>query len=141
MSFAKSILLLEDDPDDLENFEQALTEYASDCELTVVSNGATFMQLINQLNPPDIIVLDLNVPRITGLDCLRQIRLQSALDMVPIYILTGSRNLLEKEKCMAAGVTKYFTKPIDFSATKLIVKEICETILHIFPPDLRLTNK
>jgi CheY-like chemotaxis protein len=138
---AKSILLLEDDADDLENFEQALTEYTSDYELTVVSNGAIFMQLINQLTPPDIIVLDLNVPRITGLDCLSQIRCRKALDMVPVYILTGSRNFLEKEKCVAAGATKYFTKPFDFSTTKLIVKEICDTILNIFPPDLRLSNR
>ena len=121
---AKSILLLEDDPDDLESFENALTEYSHDYELTVVKNGETFLQLISQLTPPDIIVLDLNVPRITGLDCLRQIRLQKALDLVPVYILTGSRNLLEKEKCLAAGVTKYFIKPISFSATKNIVNEI-----------------
>jgi len=133
---AKSILLLEDDTDDFEIFEHALGEYSAGYELTMVKDGHSLLQLLNHLAPPDIIVLDLNVPRVTGMDCLKKIRLRQSLDAIPVYVLTGSSDPLEMENCLAAGATKFFIKPINYSATKIIVKEICGHLPGLAPANL-----
>jgi CheY-like chemotaxis protein len=118
-----AILLVEDNPADVRITERALKESAVGVELIVVRDGQEAIDyLLRQggqaANPdwrcPDLILLDLNLPRLTGQEVLRRIRATEALRAVPVVVLTTSRRLEDVQELYAAGANTYIEKPRDF---------------------------
>ncbi len=121
----KSILLVEDDPDDIELFRIALTETNPDYQLTIVKNGNSLVNILNEIKIPDIIVLDVNLPQISCEKCLKEIRLQEKLHKVPVVILTGYSKADYIKECLSNGASRYYIKPTTFDDIKHVVAEIC----------------
>jgi two-component system response regulator len=111
-----SILLVEDNPGDAGLVREALEEHATDCELTLVTDGESAIQFIRAIDGqavpcPNLIILDLNLPRRTGREVLEFMRANSWCSHVPIVILSSSDGRKDREDASRLGATKYIRKP------------------------------
>lgn len=124
MQEGKIILLVEDNPDDIELTRRALKKNNIANELLVASDGVTALDYlfgtgsyagrdITQL--PSLILLDLKLPKVDGHEVLRQIRSDERLKYLPVVILTSSREHEDLVKAYQNGATSYIRKPVDFN--------------------------
>ena len=74
---------------------------------------------------PDMVLLDLNLPRTLGIDVLREARTYARCDAVRFVILTTSDSLADRERCLASGADEYLTKSSDFDAYVQAAKSAC----------------
>ncbi|MEO7047617.1 MAG: response regulator [Ferruginibacter sp.] len=121
----KHILIADDDQDDILLFENALEETCPDLKLTSANNGQTLLNLLKKISTPDAILLDLNMPKKNGKECLVEIRSNKEFNHVPIIILTTSANEADKAYCLSRGANQYYVKPSSFQGLKSIVQSIC----------------
>lgn len=122
MAALRPILLAEDNPNDVELTLTALRSLQLANELVVVNDGAQVMDFLHRRNAfaarastlPAVILLDLKMPRVDGLETLRLIRADPELRALPIVILTSSREETDIVKSYRLGVNSYVVKPVDF---------------------------
>ncbi|MDP4211629.1 MAG: response regulator [Bacteroidota bacterium] len=123
-SYVRRILLADDDEDDCLLFKEALEELSISASLTIVHNGEQLIQwLIENEQIPDVLFLDLNMPRKNGFACLSEIKQIAKLKDLPVIILSTSFdqntiNLLHKN-----GARHYFKKPNEFSQLKILIEK------------------
>lgn len=110
----KSILLIEDDELDVESFKRVLGKLDFDVELKVAFNGEDALEKINNHNIPDLILLDLNMPRMNGIEFLQHLRKKPQYNNVKIYVITTSNEEEDRRKTEALGVSGYIIKPLNF---------------------------
>lgn len=119
---AKKIFLTDDDADDCLLFSEALQEVAGDSQtqLTIASDGVKLMQVLDQTVPPapEIIFLDLNMPRKNGFECLDEIRNDPKLKDIPVVIFSTSSNKDVVERTYQQGANYYICKPQSYSVLK-----------------------
>jgi len=129
------ILLAEDKRGDVLLVSEALAAHNIPHELQVASDGAEAMDFVTRMGKPgeapcpDILLLDLNLPRIDGHEILREFRRHPACATTPVIILSSSDRPRDREKVSELAVTRYFKKPTRFDAfIKLgaIVREAIE---------------
>jgi len=128
----KRILLAEDDPRDVELIMTALADYNLANEVVVTYDGEeTLNYLYNrgkfQGRPggnPAVVLLDLKMPKVNGLEVLRQIRQDDQLKMTPVVVLTSSREEKDWVESYRLGVNAYVVKPVDFHEFVNAVKEL-----------------
>lgn len=124
------ILLVEDNPGDVELRLEALKEAKVPNNVTVVMDGLDAMDLLlkqgKYLNAtsPDLIFLDLNLPRKNGCEILIEIKETPSLKMIPVIIMTTSKDELDISRAYDAHANCYITKPIDFDKFFEIFKSI-----------------
>lgn len=116
MKSDKPLLLVEDDEVDVLTVRRALRDLEVENELLVASNGEEALELLRDRagDRPALILLDLNMPRMNGLEFLRQARKESLVQGVPVVVLTTSRqdqDILEGFELAVAG---YMVKPVDY---------------------------
>lgn len=124
-SIPKSIVLVEDDPEDVELFQSALEDTDPYCQLITAKDGNGLMNLLEEIPTPDLIVMDVNLPRKSGKECLEEIRSKKQFDQVPVIILTSYQNPRYIDSCLRNGATRYYIKPATFNDIKKVVQEIC----------------
>lgn len=109
----KLIYLAEDDLDDCEMFEEALNLIDTHYRLSIFNDGEKLMQqlLTVQTIIPDLIFLDLNMPRKTGWECVKEIRAKEQFNPVPIIILTTSCSDEDISKLKKSGANMFIVKP------------------------------
>jgi CheY-like chemotaxis protein len=122
----KNVVLADDDREDIEIFQLALEETCPDIKLAVAEDGDDLLHLLSNTAVPDLIVLDINMPRKSGRECLKEIRSQKIYDGVPVIILSTSSHKDDISYCLSMGANRYFTKPPNFAEVKKLVEEICE---------------
>jgi two-component system response regulator len=124
MKQAHAILLVEDNPADVKITQRALRESGAPVELIVVRDGQEAVDyLLRQgahahaadWRSPDLILLDLNLPGMTGHQVLERVRSEPCLRAVPVVVLTTSRRQEDIQKMYASGANTYIEKPQDFS--------------------------
>lgn len=108
--------MIEDNPADVLLVCEALEEHNVDCELLVASDGEKAVQFIEQASTssepcPDLILLDLNLPKHSGFEVLRGIRASSALQRVRVVILSSSGAPEDREETARLGISAYIRKP------------------------------
>jgi CheY-like chemotaxis protein len=109
---ALKILLVEDDQDDVELMEDALRDNEIDFHMDVVRQGDKVIPYLQACkNFPNVILLDLNLPKMHGREILSRIKLSSEFKHIPVAILTTSSSQAEKEFCLSAGAAHFLTKP------------------------------
>jgi two-component system response regulator len=114
-SSAEPILLVEDNPDDVELTRDALTENKIANPLIVASDGAEALQYLETANPlPRVVLLDLKLPKIDGLDVLRAMRQNERTRDLPVVVLTTSREESDLVESYRLGANSYVRKPVDF---------------------------
>lgn len=134
------ILLVEDDPGDVELTREGLREATMLVNLHVVDDGEKALKFLRKEPPyaeavrPDIVLLDLNMPRKDGKEALREIKGDPALRSIPVVVLTTSEAEADIAACYDLGVNCYITKPISFAAfTKVVamIEEFWFTIVRM----------
>jgi CheY-like chemotaxis protein len=122
MSTLRPILLAEDNPNDVELTLTALRGLKLANEIVVVNDGEEVFDFLYRKNkfatraavPPAVILLDLKMPRVDGLEALRRIRADGDMRALPIVILTSSREESDLVKGYQLGANGYVVKPVDF---------------------------
>jgi DNA-binding response OmpR family regulator len=114
------IVVVEDNPMDVKLFEIALAEVGLEYELTVFSDGGDALSWAQSpgentgaSRPPDLAVVDLNLPKYSGLDILSTMRRTSELSKVPVLVLSSSASMRDVARVRAFENTAYMTKPAD----------------------------
>jgi CheY-like chemotaxis protein len=118
------ILLAEDDPDDRMLTRRALVESRMETTFAAVKNGEELMQYLRQegayaegeASRPDLILLDLNMPRKDGREALREIKSDAELRRIPVVVLTTSEAEQDILQSYDLGVNAFMTKPVTFDA-------------------------
>jgi len=122
MNQIKRILLVEDDPQDVELILTALEEYRLTNGVDVVRDGAEALDYLyrrgkfqtRDRSNPAVVILDLKLPKVSGLEVLRKVKADEQLRLVPIVVLTSSREEQDLVASYQLGVNAYAVKPVDF---------------------------
>jgi DNA-binding response OmpR family regulator len=126
------ILLVEDDPKDTELTLTALDEYNLTNEVVVARDGEEALDYLycrgkfqaRTSDNPAVLLLDLKLPKIDGLEVLKQIKSDQKLKMVPVVVLTSSREERDMVASYNLGVNAYVVKPVDFHEFVNAIKEL-----------------
>lgn len=132
MQNPKTILLVEDNPRDVELTLEAISELKFGSHVAVVHDGIETMEYLHyegkfKLRPkelPAVILLDIKMPRMDGIEVLKSIRKDLSLRSLLVVMLSSSREKTDLQKCYESGANAYVVKPVDFN-------EFLETIKHI----------
>lgn len=114
------ILLVEDSVDDEDLMRLALAEIGSDAEILAVRDGGEALDCIDRMNRPDapqlprLVLVDVNLPKVSGIDVVRHLRAGPRTRFVPAVMLTTSRQESDLLAAYAAGASSYIQKPVDF---------------------------
>jgi two-component system, chemotaxis family, response regulator Rcp1 len=128
------ILHVDDNPSDLQLTEMAFDEIGGDVKYHgVVDCERAFQYLIHRAEtkgvpPPDLVVLDLNMPKMDGFEFLRRLRRHEELRKLPVVVLTTSRLPQDVNECNTLGIQAYFVKPSSFSDLIAIARAILDQI-------------
>jgi CheY-like chemotaxis protein len=126
---ARTILLVEDNPDDEMLTLRALKKSNIVNEITVAHDGAEALELIfsqasNGEPLPGLILLDLKLPKVDGLEVMRKIRADERTSIIPVVILTGSRLDEDILAGYRGGANAYVRKPVNFAEFAEVVKTL-----------------
>jgi CheY-like chemotaxis protein len=134
MKMTQKIMLIDDDSDDQELFCEAILDIDSSIEaVTAVSATEAFEKLVDDRVLPAVIFLDINMPVISGWECLKRIKQNPQLSSIPVIMYSTSPHDREKETAQRLGAWGLVTKPSDFETLKLTFKEIIEHLARATP--------
>ncbi len=124
--------MADDDQDDWLVIGEAMNEVDPDVELVFAQNGEELVTMLNKHhsdhNLPSLIILDMNMPRLTGTQTLQRIKGDDRFKNIPVIIYSTSVNAIEKTKCFELGAIDYLSKPMSFSESI----EIARTMREVF---------
>ena len=107
-----SILLVEDDPDDVELMIQALHDNNVPYRMETISQGDKVVPHLERCEKlPDVVVLDLNLPKLHGREILSRLKALPRLQRLPVVILTTASSQQERDQCLRLGADLFITKP------------------------------
>lgn len=124
-----NIVLADDDEDDRLFFKEAIEQLNLNSDLNLVENGNELMKYLEDLNSPlpDLVFLDLNMPRKGGLECLREIRTSKKLKGLTVAIYSTSSSEEDIEECFVRGANVYINKPNNFESLKSVLLKVIST--------------
>jgi CheY-like chemotaxis protein len=138
------ILMVEDDPKDVELTMTALEGYNLANEVIVTRDGEEALDYLyrrgkyttRSSDHPAVILLDLKLPKVDGLEVLRQVKSDVNLQMIPVVVLTSSREERDLVSSYKLGVNAYVVKPVDFHEFVNAIKElgVFWAIINAAPP-------
>jgi len=119
------IVLADDDTDDCMFFQDALEELPVSVSVTIVNDGVELMRYLsrNLDNLPDLLFLDLNMPRKTGFECLTEIKEDEKLKELPVIIYSTSLDVEVLNVVYEKGAFGYIRKPGDYTQLKKVIHE------------------
>lgn len=128
----KTILLVEDNPQDVELTIEALSSHKLANNVVAVNDGVEAMEYLNcegkfinrPKTNPAVILLDIKMPRMDGIEVLTAIKSDNKLKTIPIVMLTSSREEPDLKRCYDIGVNAYVVKPVNFKEFIDAVSEI-----------------
>ena len=131
-----SIFLVDDDHDDHVFFHAALKKIQISCSLTSIYDGTELFNILlkkenhsnSTLETPDVIVLDINMPKLNGFEILQKVKSDAKLKSIPVYVLTTSQSLEETKMALDFGAKGFYTKPQDPEKLRQIIAEILITL-------------
>lgn len=131
-SSALQIFLAEDNPGDVRLIREALKLHGLVCDLHVFEDGEKALSFVDRVSDPaavcpDLILLDLNLPKTDGRDILRQIKQVTRMKAVPVVVLSSSESPHDRAEVTSLGADRYVRKPTnldEFMAIGAIAKEL-----------------
>jgi len=132
MSELRRILLAENDPRDVELTLKGLAEYRLTNEVFTVNNGEEALDYLYRRGRfsqrpeglPAVILLDLKMPLVSGLEVLRELKADERLRQIPVVVMTSSREDCDLKECYRLGVNAYVVKPLAFQEFVEAVKTV-----------------
>jgi CheY-like chemotaxis protein len=145
MNELRSILLAEDNAKDVELTLEALSEHNLANQVTVVKDGVEAMEYLHcegkyklrKAGNPAVVLLDIKMPRMDGIEVLQAIRNDPVLKMLPVVMLTSSREEPDLKRSYELGANAYVVKPVDFQDFIEAVKQvgIFWAVINEMPPE------
>jgi len=143
----RTILLAEDNSKDVELTLEAMVENKLANQIIVVRDGVEALEYLRregkyklrEAGNPCVILLDIKMPRMDGIETLRNIRSDTALKRIPVVMLTSSRAETDIINTYELGVNAYVVKPVSFQQFIEVVKQIGSfwTVINELPPEAR----
>ncbi len=125
MSNAIQILQVEDDQDDIELMQQAFEDNGFRINLKTIKQGDMVLPYLESSpTPPDIILLDLNIPKMHGREVLKALKNTGNFKEIPVIILTTSSSPEDMDYCLSLGADRYIPKPATIEGFKETVTAI-----------------
>ncbi len=131
MPSERVILLVEDDPDDVAFIERILKKSSAECGIVVARDGEEAMNClfggdnVEAMNEvPQFVLLDLRLPKISGLDVLRRIRSDSRTKLLPVVILSCSDEEKDMLEGYSLGADSYIRKPVSFKELSEVIRQL-----------------
>src|SRR5271157_1611826 len=126
---ALELLLVEDNPDDVELTLHIFKKYKLANNIKVVRDGAEALDFLlgSAASPPcfpKVVLLDLKLPKLNGIELLEKIRSDPRTKLLPVVVLTSSREDRDLTRCYALGVNSYIVKPVDFNQFSEAVRQL-----------------
>jgi chemotaxis family two-component system response regulator Rcp1 len=126
---ALSILLVEDSPSDVRLIREALKETPLDVDITVARDGEEAMEHLRRVEQglqfrPDLVLLDLNLPKKNGREVLAEVKSSPTLKQIPVLVMTSSRADEDVMQAYTLNANCYITKPIDLNEYLAVVQAI-----------------
>ena len=119
------LLLIDDDVDDELIFREIIEEISPDIECISAHNGLEGLnKLAGMQAPPAMIFLDLNMPFISGWECLERIRKDQRTSRIPVVIMTTSDNQADEKRALELGGSAFVTKTSDLSSLRQIIRKM-----------------
>jgi len=127
------ILLVEDTDDDAELTVRALKKRGLANAVVRVSDGAEALDYLyatgahagrDRQHLPQVILLDLRLPKLSGIEVLRRIKADERLRLIPVVVLTSSQEEVDLADCYRLGVNSFVTKPVEFDEFARVVGEL-----------------
>lgn len=109
-----SVLFIEDDVVETMKMNRAIKKLKADPEIMEAKNGEEALEILNQNVLPDIILLDLNMPKINGIEFLSILKKDERLRYIPTIVLTTSNNYKDVLECYKIGIAGYILKPLKY---------------------------
>jgi CheY-like chemotaxis protein len=130
LNFSPCVFVADDDEDDRFLIHKAFSQINPECRLYFLTDGSELLKALNKTSIlPSLIVLDLNMPNLNGLETLMLIRRNSKYDSVPIAMLTTSSDTADRERAYELKVNEFITKPTDHTSLKVIASKLREQYL------------
>jgi len=150
MEEKRTILLVEDNPDDVELTLRALKQYHVRNEITVVRDGAEALDYLFATGAyadrdasvlPAVVILDLKLPKVDGLEVLQRVRADERTKLVPVVVLTSSKEERDMVNSYKFGANSYVQKPVDFNQFIEAARQLglYWLVINEPPPRLRRT--
>lgn len=143
----KYILYADDDKEDQDMFAETLKEIAADVSVLFVSDGDSVRDFLYELQPgsilPCLILLDMNMPKLNGVDTLKRLKSSSVFNKVPVILFSTSVDPINQENALSLGAIEFVRKPVKYSEFGQVVLRFvdhCEMV----PPrteELKTTMK
>ena len=119
------VLLVEDNPSDVELTLRALQKRNLANRVVVARDGVEALQLLERAEaPPKVVLLDLKLPKLNGLEVLRRMKSDDRTKRIPVVVLTSSHEEPDVEETYRLGVNSYIVKPVDFESFASAVAEV-----------------
>ena len=124
-------MVIDDDEDDRFFIELALRYEPNPCRVLSASGGQQALDLLAQLpTPPDLILLDLNMPMMTGFEVLEQLKQSATYALIPVVILTTSAESTDQQRARWLGATDFMTKPTTYDGLNVIAERIRRVLVE-----------
>ncbi|MBD3581534.1 response regulator [Flavobacterium selenitireducens] len=125
---ATRFILTDDDADDRSFFREAFSELDVHGELRTFSDGKELMDYLNSADlAPDVVILDLNMPRKSGFECINEIRSNERFSSTSIAVYSTSSSDKDIETTFNSGANLYIKKPSDYNVLKKIIRTVLGT--------------
>lgn len=123
----KVLLYIDDDPEDMDFFCEAVRTIDPSCICVGAKNGAEGLKLLSTLTP-DLIFLDINMPVMDGKETLKSIQVDSRLNKLPVFMLSTTSNAREREVFRKLGAKACLVKPNSFEALCTTLKDFLQKV-------------
>jgi CheY-like chemotaxis protein len=142
MDEEKIIVFVEDDEDDRIFFKEAIEELKIPVRLLLFNDGKEFLDYLNAVGStfPELVFLDLNMPRMSGLEILRVLRKFPKWSKIPVVICTTSAMDKDIQNTFMMGANIFFTKPNSFQMLKTALRKILVTNFQYRSPNSTWDN-
>ncbi len=129
MSKPYHIIVADDDLDDQIIIKSALSGIGQHVEITSVYDGSELLSTLgNGSSTPDVIILDINMPVMDGLEALIKIKSSNELKHIPVYVLSTMRSKEKFEDSKVKGAARCFSKPVTFAAYRSLIQSIISEV-------------
>lgn len=116
-----TILLVDDDIEDLQIFQEIISELYPDLDVLAAKDGIEGLNLINDEHPPYCIFLDLKMPRMNGVEFLKALQLHPRYSKIPTFIISSLYEAVDVSKIKNLGARDFFPKPQTFDEYKRLL--------------------
>jgi CheY-like chemotaxis protein len=114
----KKALIVDDQPFDAELTRRVLQSCGTEHEIVVVSDGEEALRELDKTYDFDVVILDLNLPKIDGFEVLKELSSKPFLSDIPVLVLSSSRNEADRMRTLMLGACEFVEKALDYSAFK-----------------------